>query len=134
VLYDAMGEVAMIELIASEYPDVDFIIPHLSSFADHWEAQLAFLDHLERHPNVYTDTSGVRRYDLLEQGLRRAGAHKILFGTDGPWLHPGVEIAKVRLLPMSDSERRLVLCENFLRLTRTARQATPGVFHATAAS
>jgi predicted TIM-barrel fold metal-dependent hydrolase len=33
VLYDVMGEVSVVELLASEYPDVPFIIPHLGSFA-----------------------------------------------------------------------------------------------------
>jgi predicted TIM-barrel fold metal-dependent hydrolase len=48
---------------------------------------LALIDHLARHSNIYTDTSGVRRFDLLEQTVTRAGARKVLFGTDGPWLH-----------------------------------------------
>ena len=47
------------------------------------------IDHLERHPNVFTDTSGVRRFDLLEQAVERAGPEKVIFGSDGPWLHPG---------------------------------------------
>src|SRR5262249_32636347 len=67
VLYDVMGEVSAVELLAAEYPDVPFIIPHLGSFADDWRAQTALIDHLVRHPNVWTDTSGVRRFDLLEQ-------------------------------------------------------------------
>jgi uncharacterized protein len=96
VLYDVMGEVSVCELLAQEYPDVNFIIPHLGSFADDWRAQIAFIDHLARHPNIYTDTAGVRRFDILEQAVKRAGARKILFGSDGPWLHPGVELAKVR--------------------------------------
>jgi predicted TIM-barrel fold metal-dependent hydrolase len=121
VLYDVMGEVSTVELIATEYPDVSFIIPHLGSFADDWRAQLAFLDHLERHPNVYTDTSAVRRFDLLVQALQRAGAGKILFGSDGPWLHPGVELFKVRALGLSPQEERLVLGDTFLRLIARVR-------------
>ena len=90
---------------ARSIPEVDFIIPHLGSFADDWRAQLALIDHLVRHPNVYADTSGVRRFDLLEQAVERAGARKILFGSDGPWLHPGVELAKVRALGLSPPGR-----------------------------
>jgi predicted TIM-barrel fold metal-dependent hydrolase len=121
VLYDVMGEVAVVELLATEYPDVSFIIPHLSSFADDWRAQLALIDHLVRHPNIYTDTSGIRRFDLLEQAVRRAGARKILFGSDGPWLHPGVELAKVRALHLPPKEEQLVLGGNLLRLIRRTR-------------
>jgi uncharacterized protein len=121
VLYDVMGEVSSVELLATEYPDVVFIIPHLGSFADDWRAQLAFIDHLVRHPNVFTDTSGIRRFDLLEQALQRAGAEKILFGSDGPWLHPAVELAKVRALGMHEADEQLVLSGNFLRLTARVR-------------
>jgi len=117
VLYDAAGEVSICELLAEEYADVNFIIPHLGSFADDWAAQLALIDHLVRHPNIYADTSGVRRFDLLEQAVARAGAQKILFGSDGPWLHPLVELSKIHALGLPPAERKLILGENFLRLT-----------------
>jgi predicted TIM-barrel fold metal-dependent hydrolase len=88
---------------------------------------LSLIDHLVRHPNIYTDTSGVRRFDLLEQAVRRAGAKKILFGSDGPWLHPGVELAKVRALGLSTKDEQLILSENFLRLIQSVRVPNPQV-------
>ena len=127
VLYDIMGEVSVCELLAGEYPDVNFIIPHLGSFADDWRAQTAFIDHLARHSNIYTDTSGVRRFDILERALRRAGVRKLLFGSDGPWLHPGVELAKVRLLGLSATDEALVLGGNFLSLTRKVARTVHGI-------
>ena len=42
--------------------------------------------------------SGIRRFELLQEALERAGPRKLLFGSDGPWLHPGVELEKVRAL------------------------------------
>lgn len=123
VLYDVMGETSAAELLATEYPDVPFIIPHLGSFADDWRAQLALIDPLGRHPNVFTDTSGVRRFDLLEEAVKRAGAEKIIFGSDGPWLHPGVELAKVRALELPPRQEALVLGGNLLRLLRRVRQS-----------
>jgi predicted TIM-barrel fold metal-dependent hydrolase len=124
VMYDVVGEVESAELLAREYPDVDFVIPHLGSFADDWKAQLAFVGILADRPNVYTDTSGVRRFDVLRRAVRRAGPHKVLFGSDGPWLHPGVELAKVELLGLPPSARSLVLAGNFLRLTRRITRAS----------
>jgi predicted TIM-barrel fold metal-dependent hydrolase len=123
VLYDVMGEVSVVELLAVEYPGVNFIIPHLGSFADDWRAQNALLYPLSRHPNVYTDTSGIRRFELLDAAVGRAGAGKILFGTDGPWLHPEVELAKVRALRLSSEDERKVLSENFLRLVARVKRA-----------
>jgi predicted TIM-barrel fold metal-dependent hydrolase len=122
VLYDVMGEVAVVELLAREYPLVPFVIPHLGSFADDWRAQNALIDHLVRHPNVYTDTSGVRRFDILQDAVRRAGAHKVLFGSDGPWLHPGLELAKVRLLELPTTDERVILGANAMRMLAGARR------------
>jgi uncharacterized protein len=121
VLYDVMGEVSVVELLAEQYPDVAFIIPHLGSFADDWRAQLALIDHLVRHANVHADTSGVRRFDVLQQAVQRAGAHKILFGSDGPWLHPALELAKVRLLHLAPADAALVQGGNLMRLASRAR-------------
>lgn len=126
VLYDVMGETAMVELLATEFPDVDFIIPHLGSFMDDWRAQVSFLDPLTRYPNIYTDSSGVRRFDLLHDAVRRAGPEKLLFGSDGPWLHPAVELHKIRMLRLPPHAARLVLAENLLRLTARARRRPRG--------
>lgn len=122
VLYDPMGELAGVEMVAREYPDVAWVIPHLSSFADDWKAQVAFVDQLCRLPNVFTDTSGVRYFDVLADAVRRAGPHKILFGSDGPFLHPAVELAKARLLTRDADEAALILGGNLLRITASARR------------
>jgi predicted TIM-barrel fold metal-dependent hydrolase len=131
ILYDVMGEVTTIDLVAREYPDLTFIVPHLGSFGDDYRAQVALIDLLVRFPNVYTDTSGVRRFDLLEQAVARAGARKVLFGSDGPWLHPAVELAKIRALRLRPEAERKILAANVLRLLGPARAAplrvvTPG--------
>ena len=123
VLYDVMGKVGDLEALANEHPDIEFIIPHLGSYADDWRAQTRLIDYLVDYPNFYADTSGVRRFDVLEKAVYRAGARKFLFGTDGPWCHPAVELAKVRHLRLGDRDEALVLGENFLRLTRAPSTA-----------
>ena len=123
LLYDAMGEISVVELAAAEYPDLDFIIPHLGSFVDDWRAHTALIDLLVRYPNVYTDTAGVRRFDFLVTAIERAGPGKVLFGTDGPWLHPGVELAKVFALELPIEERRLILAGNLLKILQKRQAA-----------
>jgi predicted TIM-barrel fold metal-dependent hydrolase len=120
VLYDVVGEISVVELLAREYPDVRFIIPHLGSFSDDWRAQQGLIDPLVRYPNLYADTSGVRRFDILQEAVARAGPTKILFGSDGPWLHPGLELEKIRLLGLAPAAERLVLAGNILRLLEGA--------------
>lgn len=127
VLYDIMGGTAVVEILAAEYPEVPFIIPHLGSFGDDWAAQKIMIYQLQRHANIHTDTSGVRRFDLLQEAYRQAGPAKILFGSDGPWLHPGLELAKVQALGLPPAEEQLILGGNLLRLTAAARRRWPPV-------
>lgn len=121
ILYDVETELDVLDWLARDYPDLNFIVPHLSSFAEKWRSQTAFLQRLEAYPNLYTDTSGVRFFDLLVRVVERCGPQKLLFGSDGPWLHPGVELAKVKAMGLSPADQALVLGGNFLRLTGLQR-------------
>lgn len=124
VLYDVMGEPFRIEMLAPQYPEVDFIVPHLGSFADDFRAHYQVIDQMCRLPNVYTDTAGVRRFDYLVEAVRRAGPRKVMFGSDGPWLHPGLELHKIRLLGLPRQAEAMVTGGNIRRLlARTKMRA-----------
>jgi uncharacterized protein len=128
LLYDPAGQTDLIDLLAPQYPEVNFIIPHLGSFADDWRVHLRVISQITRYPNVYTDTSGVKRFDYIVQAIRQAGAHKVLFGSDGPWLHPGLELHKIRLLGLPPQKEALVLGKNLIRLMgrhRLTQSLTP---------
>jgi predicted TIM-barrel fold metal-dependent hydrolase len=116
LMVDVVGRAYVVEMLATQYPRLNFIIPHFGSFADDWRAQQRVVDQLVRYPNVHADTSGVRRFDYIVQAVERAGARKVLFGSDGPWLHPGVELAKIRALGLPPDDEALILGGNLLRL------------------
>jgi predicted TIM-barrel fold metal-dependent hydrolase len=116
MLVDVGGKAHVIDMFAPQYRDVNFIIPHLGSFADDWRAHERVVEQMARYPNVYGDTSGVRRFDYVVQAVKRAGPAKILFGSDGPWLHPALELQKVRLLGLPADEEALILGGNAERL------------------
>jgi predicted TIM-barrel fold metal-dependent hydrolase len=121
VLFDVAGQAYVIDMLAPQFPQVNFIIPHFGSFADDWRVHQQVVDQMVRFPNVYGDTSGVRRFDYIVQAVKRARAHKVLFGSDGPWLHPGAELHKIRLLGLPQQQEALVLGGNALRLLRQIR-------------
>jgi predicted TIM-barrel fold metal-dependent hydrolase len=122
LLADVVGRAEVVDMIAPQFPDVNLIIPHLGSFADDWRAHQQVIDQLVRYPNVYADTSGVRRFDYIVEAIKRAGARKLIFGSDGPWLHPGLELHKIRLLGLRPEQEELILGGNALRLLRQVKR------------
>jgi predicted TIM-barrel fold metal-dependent hydrolase len=107
VLVDVVRKVDAAGALANRNPDVSIIVAHLGAFADDWHGQRRLTDLLREYPNLYADSSGVRYWDVLERAARLAPA-KLVFGSDGPFLHPGVELAKIRLLPVPEEVRGLI--------------------------
>jgi predicted TIM-barrel fold metal-dependent hydrolase len=118
ILVDVVSRPEVIDMFAPQYPDVNFIIPHLGSFTDDWKAHQQVIYQIARYPNVFADTSAVRQFDYLVQAVRRAGPRKLLFGSDGPWTHPGLELHKIKLLGLPLDQQAAVLGGNAMRLLR----------------
>ena len=120
ILVDVVRQTAAVEMLASQYPDVNFIIPHLGGFADDWMTYMQVIDQMSRYQRVRrhewrppTSTRG--------RAVRRAGPHKLLFGSDGPQLHPSVELHKVTMLGLPPAAEARVTGGNVLRLLAPER-------------
>ena len=121
IFVDVVSRPEVIDMLAPQYSDVNFIVAHLGSYTDDWRAHQQVVYQVARYPNVYGDTSAVRRYDYIVEAVKRAGARKLMFGSDGPWIHPAVELHKIRLLGLPKDHEALVLGGNLMRLMRQAR-------------
>jgi predicted TIM-barrel fold metal-dependent hydrolase len=55
------------------------------------------IDVAARHPHVYLETSGMPMHTKIAEAVQRVGPERVLYGSDAPFHHPQVEIAKVRL-------------------------------------
>jgi predicted TIM-barrel fold metal-dependent hydrolase len=121
IFIDVVSRPEVIDMLAPQYPDVNFIVAHLGSYTDDWRAHQQVVYQVARYPNVYADTSAVRRFDYIIEAIKRAGPQKLLFGSDGPWIHPGVELHKIRLLGLPKNHEALVLGGNIMRLMRHVR-------------
>lgn len=90
------------------------VAAHLGGYGD-W-------DDVERHlvgKNIFLDTSNGFEYFPQDQFLRIARAHgvdKILFASDSPWSDTKAEIDRLNALPLSDTEKNLILGGNARRL------------------
>lgn len=116
ILADVVGRIEVLPLIATEFKDATFVVAHLGSFSDDWRVLQFMPELLSRHANIYADTSGVRFFDYIHEAVQRAGPSKLLFGSDGPLLHPGVELHKVKLLHLPPEDEALILGGNACKL------------------
>jgi hypothetical protein len=65
-----------------------------------------------RNPNVYLETSGMPMHTKIKEAAERVGPTRVLFGSDVPFHHPEVELAKVRLSGLDDALVERVLSKN----------------------
>ncbi len=109
-------KVADFHMIASAYPQINFIMAHLGSFSSqNWSEHLAAIDAARRYPNVYLETSSVILWRYLELAAREV-PEKLIFGSDGPDGDSRVEMYKMRLLRLSKEVEKQVLGGTVQRL------------------
>ena len=111
------GPLELVPLIKA-YPDVKIVIAHLGSPANYYH-QLQAIYLAERFDNVYLDTSvGSDIFENLQLAVQRAGAEKLIFGSDAPVYHPAVERVKIELLELSDKDKARIFGGNARRLLK----------------
>lgn len=106
--------------VLDQFPDLTLVLAHLGH---------GFLDQSfemsERYPNLVFDCSyiveGTTDPPVLSDEdvvaiFRRLGTERVLFGSDWPWGHPLRDAERIKRLPLSDDEKRLILSENARRL------------------
>lgn len=76
----------------------------------------AAIDVAARNPNVYLETSGMPMHTKIREAVERAGADRVLYGSDAPFHHPTVELSKVRVSGIEGSDLARVLGLNGRRL------------------
>ena len=104
-------------MIATAYPSVKFILPHLGAYRSwHWWAHYEAMDLVKRFPNIYVGTSSVISRKYLEMAARELPAQRILFGSFAPELDPRVELYSVRLLKLAEPSQALILGGNMQSL------------------
>jgi hypothetical protein len=117
VLVDCFGEVYGLRYVAGEYPQVPIIIAHMGKFLScQGQVRALVLFLAKEFPNVYFDTSSVCDHEWLERAAAEGLCAKMIFGSDGPGLHCGVELARIRYLKLPPQDEELVLWKNIAGL------------------
>jgi predicted TIM-barrel fold metal-dependent hydrolase len=115
VLVDAALRDDIIRPVAEAYPRLDLIVAHLGGTHNETKTD-DFIYLAQQLPNVHLDTSFTRCSWKVPEAIELAGAHKILFGSDGPLIHPAIELMKVRVCHLAPEQSELVLWRNLARL------------------
>jgi predicted TIM-barrel fold metal-dependent hydrolase len=97
--------------LARKFPKTNFILGHMGFGPSDREAMEA----CQELDNLFLETS-CGNYLFIEQVVNRAGADKVIFGSEFPLSHPGAELRKILLLDISDDEREKILGRNMLAL------------------
>jgi predicted TIM-barrel fold metal-dependent hydrolase len=100
-----------------QFPRVPVILGH-SGLSPQIDQALAIA---RVHPQVYLEISGQPYSYMIEKAIKtpEIGVDRILYGSDLPSLHPIVEMMKILSLPVSESEKELILCKNLENLIKT---------------
>jgi predicted TIM-barrel fold metal-dependent hydrolase len=99
-----------IEELVWNFPDVKLVLGHMG----HGNIVYinASIDVAVRNPNVYLETSGMPMHTKIREAVERAGADRVLYGSDVPFHHAGVEIHKVEVSGLSPDLVERVLDTN----------------------
>lgn len=103
--------------VASRFPKARIILGHSGVS---WRGYEQAFEAAKRAPNLFLDISGSQSHrTIIERGVEQVGAHRILFGSDLPFLEAAVSLGRVLSARIRDDERDRILRFNFLELLGT---------------
>jgi len=105
-------------VFANRFPEARLILAHIGCGWDGDYTHQVRAIQQSRHGNVVADTSSARSVtpQLIEWAVREVGAERVLFGSDTPLYHSGMQRTRIDQADVSEPQKRLILRDNALRL------------------
>ena len=100
--------------LARMCPQTNIIMGHFGGMWD-WPTMDRYIAAAEAMDNVYLETAANLLSRKIAEACHRV-PDKVLFGSDAPAIHPGAELAKIRLLHLPTEVEQKVTGGNLLRL------------------
>jgi predicted TIM-barrel fold metal-dependent hydrolase len=108
--------------LAEEAPEATIILAHMGGY--HHTDDAIWV--CERYDNLLVDTSACPYPHKIKEAVERLGAHRVLFGSDGPGCNPKLELQKIMRAGLSKNEQRLVLHDNIMSVLERVKHQVPG--------
>jgi uncharacterized protein len=102
--------------LARKHPRTNFILEHMGAAPADMEATEAAAE----LDNFFLETS-LGNFMHITETVKKAGASKVIFGSEYPLSHPAVELKKILLLEIPGREREKILGENIRALMHLER-------------
>lgn len=100
--------------LCSKVPQAKIMMSHGGQINISGLAQADAFIALQRHANLFIQTSGVYRQDFLEEVAHKLGAERILFGSASPVMNQSFELKRVLNLKITNEEKYKILGQNMI--------------------
>lgn len=111
---DPYSQPGRLQQFIADFPEIPFLIGHSGNVIGGFEEAMQLAVQYE---NAFLDITFSRNYQgLMETMIRRAGAGKILFGSDMPFLSGSAQIGKLLCARIDDRDREMIMSENARKL------------------
>lgn len=97
---------------ASKIPEATIIMGHMGGYFHTEDAILA----AEKFENVFLETSAMPYPEVIHDAVKRIGAKRVLFASDGPGCPPDLELLKIRRAKLADRDEEMILSGNIRRI------------------
>lgn len=101
-----------IGVLAEAFPDVPVIMDHMG-YRNYVGAAIAAA---KRTANLYLMTTAVMEPHCIRDAVREIGAHRVVFGSNGPAIRPSTQILVIKQAELAPEDERKVLGDNAARL------------------
>ena len=100
--------------VAHEFPQAKIILGHSGVT---WRGYEQSFEVAASASNTSLDLTGSQSHrTIIERAVARLGAHRVLFGSDMPYLEAAMVLGRVLSARISDEDREKILRANFARL------------------
>ncbi len=111
--------------LADNFPDVKIVMLHMGD--GHGLYIEAAINTARRYENIYLETSAMPMAMKIKEAVKVLGKERVLYGSDIPFGHPAVEIAKHATVDFTEDEFEHVFYLNAKKLLRLKSRRNGGL-------
>lgn len=122
-LIDAAGSVSTAQRLAESFPQTTILFAHMGAYLSRNRGMIdGFIQVAHDFDNAYLDLSAVSLVFKMEEAVKKIGAEKMIWGTDGPHMNPNLnayarfEMGKVTSLDIPQADKDKILGGNITKM------------------